>query len=63
MGQVIRYRSWLNSNFEDRYDFYIKYFKPIPDGPNNNWNLTGEWFECSGKYFFSFVKKHKNFKA
>lgn len=63
MGQVIRYDNRLGSKWDERYEFYIRYFKPISYGPNNSWSLTGEWFECSEKYFFSFVKKHRNFKA
>lgn len=61
LGIVIRWDKRLDWNHKERYEIYVKYFTPIRlDG---KWTLMGEWFECSERYFNSFVKKHRNFKA
>lgn len=61
LGHVIRWDKRLDRNQKERYEIYVKFFAPIRFG--DRWILRGEWFECSEKYFKSFVSNHRNFKA
>lgn len=61
LGIVIHSGRRKAFNFKYVYAFYVKYYIPIAleDGSS----LKGEWFECSERYFKTFVRKHRNFKA
>lgn len=61
LGQVIRWDKRLCWNHKERYEIYVKYFTAIR--LRDNWSLTGEWFECSERFFNYYVRNHPNFKA
>ena len=60
-GQVIRWDKRLNYDYKEIYEIYVKYFTPFHYG--NGWSVSGEWFDCSERYFNSYVRKHPNFRA
>lgn len=61
LGIVTRVERPLCYDSRSGYQIYVKYFKPIY--MNNRWRLKGDWFQCSEKYFNSYVRKHCHFRA
>lgn len=61
LGQVTRWYKRLCWDYKERYEIYVRYFTPISYG--GKWSITGEWFECSERYFNSYVRNHLNFNA
>lgn len=61
IGIVTRYEKIKDFNKGVIYMFYVKFKAPLRY--SNGAPKHGDWYECSERYFLSFVKKHRNFEA